>query len=133
MKSFLKVSTKSQYALRLLTYIASSNNRVVSLAEISEKEGISYGYLEEIVVPLKKAGILISKSGRSGGYLMEKSPDDIEILDIINIFEGDTAPVKCLAGEECKKEDGCKTRAIWSKLKKSVDDTLKSIKLSDII
>jgi len=133
MKNFLKVSTKSQYALRLLTYIASSEGRVVSLAEVSEKEGISYGYLEEIVAPLKKCGILASKAGRSGGYFLLKTPEKINISDVVNIFEGETAPVKCLAGSKCSKEKGCKTRVVWSKLKQSVDDTLESIKLSDIL
>ncbi len=133
MKGFLKVSTKSQYALMLLSYIASCDGRVVSLSEISKKERISHGYLEEIVSSLKKFGILSSKAGRSGGYFLLKSPYNIKISDIVNIFEGDTAPVKCLSGQKCAKEKGCKTKFIWRSLKESVDKTLNSIKLADIL
>jgi len=132
-KSFLKVSAKSQYALRLLAYIASSEGRVVSLSEVSKKEGISYGYLEEIVAPLKKIGILSSKAGRSGGYFLTKSPGSINISEVINIFEGEVAPVKCLAGQKCAKESACKTKVIWQSLKESTDKTLNSIKLADIL
>lgn len=133
MKGFLKVSTKSQYALRLLAYIASCNRSIVSLSEISEKEGISYGYLEEIVAPLKKFDILSSKTGRSGGYFLLKSPNNINISEIVNIFEGETAPVQCLSGQKCSRESGCKTKVIWKFLKESVDKTLNSIKLADIL
>ncbi len=130
---FLKVSTKSQYALRLLVYIASSKKDVVSLAEVSKNEGISYGYLEEIVSFLKKHKILKSKSGRNGGYFMAKDPKKIAVSEIVCIFEGKTAPVKCLAGEKCKKEHNCKTKVVWKSLKDSVDKTLSSIKLADIL
>ncbi len=130
---FFKVSTRSEYALSLLAYIASCKGRVVSLAEVSKKENISYGYLEEIAALLKKQKIIKSKAGRNGGYMLLKSPEEINILNIINIFEGDTAPVKCLSGHKCGKEKGCKTRVVWSKLKKSVDDTLSNISLKDIL
>ncbi len=133
MKSFLKVSTKSQYALRLLVYIASVDDRVVPLSEVSQNEDISYGYLEEIVSPLKEKGFLKSKPGRKGGYVMAKNPKDISISDIVCIFEGDIAPVKCLAGVKCKKEHNCKTKIVWKSLRDNVGKTLSSIKLSDIL
>jgi len=133
MSNFFKVSTKSQYALSLLAYLTSSGDDFVSLAEVSEKEGISYGYLEEIVAPLKKAKIIVSKAGRSGGYKLAKEPEYVKISEVVEIFEGKTAPVKCLSGHKCAKEGECKTRAVWSKLKNSVDETLGRISLSDIL
>ena len=133
MSNFFKVSSKSQYALSLLAYLASSEDDFVSLAEVSEKEGISYGYLEEIVTPLKKAKIIASRAGRSGGYKLVKDPKDLSISEVVEIFEGKTAPVRCLAGHKCSRERGCKTRAVWSKLKSSVDETLERISLSDIL
>lgn len=133
MKSFLQVSTKSQYALRMLAYIASSEKPHISLAEVSEKESISYGYLEEIAAQLKKNGILTSKGGRSGGYKLAKEANMVKITDILQIFEGDVIPVKCLGIEKCPKESVCKTQIIWKKLKESVDEALGNMKLSDIL
>jgi len=133
MSNFFKVSTKSQYALSLLAYLASSGDEFVSLAEVSEKEGISYGYLEEIVAPLKRSNIIVSRAGRSGGYKLAKKPEDVSMSELVEIFEGETAPVKCLSGHSCPKESGCKTRAVWTKLKSSVDETLGKITLKDII
>lgn len=133
MKSFLQVSTKSQYALRMLAYIATSSESYISLAEVSEKEGISYGYLEEIAALLRKSGVLASKGGRSGGYKLAKEPENIKITDILQIFEGEIIPVKCLGIERCPKEPVCKTQIIWKKLKESVDEALGNMKLSDIL
>jgi len=131
--NFLKASTKSQYALRLLAYIASKKDSTVSLAEVSKEEGISYGYLEEIVRPLKAAGILASKAGRSGGYTLAKDAKDINVSEIIEIFEGEIAPLKVLDGSGGVSKKNCKTTAVWIKLQRSVEDALSTIKLTDII
>jgi Rrf2 family protein len=129
---FLKISAKSQYALILLSFIAKKDN-FVSLHEISDKENISYGYMEEISAALKSKNILESKAGRNGGYKLAKDPVNIKISEIIEIFEGETAPVKCFTGHKCSKEKKCKTRKVWEKLKNNVDDTLGKISLRDII
>ncbi len=129
---FLKVSAKSQYALILLTCLAKKND-FFSLHEISDTEKISYGYLEEISADLKNNKILKSKAGRKGGYKLAKEPKNIKISEIIEIFEGKTAPVKCFSGHKCSKEKECKTRKVWEKLKSNVDNTLGSMSLKDII
>lgn len=133
MKSFLQISSKSQYALRMLAYIASSGGVYVSLSEVAKKEGISHGYLEEIVAPLKKNGVLESKGGRSGGYKLAKGAEKVNIADILRIFEGKIAPVKCLGIAKCPKQPICKTQIVWKKLKDSVDRALGEMKLSDIL
>ncbi len=133
MSNFFQVSSKSRYALSLLAFLASSDSEFISLAEISEKEGISYGYLEEIASSLKKAKMIKSKAGRSGGYRLTKKPKDISISEIIEIFEGKTAPVKCLSGHKCSKEKECKTRLVWARLKNSVDGVLGKMTLEDIL
>lgn len=131
--AFLKASTKSEYALRLLVYLAQNKDRIVSLSEVSKKEEISYGYLEEIVRPLVKHGYLFSVSGRKGGYLLKKDAGNINLFEILSIFEGDLAPVDCLSGKDCKYFDSCKTKNIWIDIKDIVCNTLKSKTLNDLI
>ena len=133
MRSFLQISSKSQYALRMLACIASSKNAYVSLSEVAKKEGISHGYLEEIVAPLKKNGILESKGGRSGGYKLARGSEKTNIADILRIFEGKITPVKCLGIAKCSKQPICKTQVVWKKLKDSVDNALEEMRLSDIL
>ncbi len=131
--AFLKASTKSQYALRVLVYIAQNEGRVVPLSEISKKEKISYGYLEEIVSPLLKKGFLSSVSGRKGGYFLKKDARKIRVFDVVSIFEGDLAPVKCLSGKSCEHFKRCKTKNIWTDLHDVVLEKLKSKSLNDLI
>lgn len=128
----ITISAKSEYGISLLAYLAKNTGRVISLAEVAEKEFISRGYLEEVAADLKKTGILKGKKGKGGGYVLARDPKDIKISEIITALEGPISPVKCTGTGKCFKEKTCGTKKIWISLKHKIEDYLEEITLESI-
>lgn len=136
----LKVSTRSQYGLRAMVYLASvfKKNRICSLKQISEKESISFDYLEKIISKLEKGGLLEAKKGAGGGYVLARSPGEISAGDILRAIEGTLAPVRCVANERkerlsCPRKRICKSFSVWQRIQEVLNSTLNSITLADLI
>jgi len=134
----LKISTKSQYGLRAMVYLARFKDKICPLKIISGKEGISFDYLEKIISKLEKTGLIKAKKGVQGGYFLAKSPKRIKIGEIIRALEGDTVLVKCIApirkrGYRCPRERKCLTKNFWQKIQKTLNSALNSITLADLI
>ncbi len=135
----MRVSKKSQYGLRAMVYLASvfgKKNNIRSLQEISQKENISFDYLEKIISQLEKKGLVRSKRGIQGGYSLKRSPEKISVGEIINTLESTMLPVKCLAKEKrynCPRKKICRTVNVWKKVQKVLNSTLNSITLADLL
>jgi len=135
----MRVSKKSQYGLRAMVYLASvfgKKNNIRSLKEISQKENISFDYLEKIISQLEKKGLVRSKRGIRGGYSLKRSPQKISVGEIINTLESTMFPVKCLAKEKrynCPRKKTCKTVNVWKKVQEVLNSTLNSITLADLL
>ena len=90
----MNISKKAEYAMRAVITIAKhTNNNPLQISEISKKESIPIKFLEQILLTLKNKGILNSKRGANGGYLLAKSKDDISIGMILDIIDGPFDPV----------------------------------------
>jgi Rrf2 family cysteine metabolism transcriptional repressor len=86
----MKISTKTRYGLRAMIDLAvNSANPPVSLSEIAKRQGISENYLEQIFSALRKAKLVKSVKGASGGYVLVSAPQDIRVIDIISELEGE--------------------------------------------
>ena len=95
----MNISKKAEYALRAVISIARhANNKPLQISEISKKESIPIKFLEQILLTLKNNGILNSKRGANGGYLLAKSKDDISIGMILDIVDGPFDPVGIHSG-----------------------------------
>ena len=132
----IKISTKGRYAIRLMLDIAQhSGEGNVSIKEVSERQGISIKYLEQIVNMLSKAGYLRSRRGSQGGYRMVKAPEEYTIGDILRVTEGDMSPVSCLEEEEnsCPRAEVCPTIGLWKGLYDTVNKYLDSITMADLL
>lgn len=133
----MKFSKKTQYGLRAMVYLAKAyknEKRFCPLKEISEKEDISFSYLEKILSRLEKQKLISSKKGSAGGYRLNQSPRKLTIGRIVYSLEGSTRIVDCsYKGEECSKIRECEAFKVWDKLQKSLDDTLNSITLFSLI
>ncbi len=133
----MKLSTRGRYGLRAMLDIAiNQGDGPVALHNISERQGISVGYLEQLMVPLKKEGLIRSVRGAQGGYLLARGPDKITVGDIIRALEGPIAPVACVSEdypEECDRAEGCVTRLVWTKVRDSIAQVLDSLTLADLI
>ena len=132
----MKISTKGRYALRLLLDIAlQGEGAVVSLKEISCRQGISVKYLEQIVLKLNKANCLKSIRGVQGGYMLTKTPAEYRVGDVLRAVEGSLAPITCLQSEinNCERCDQCATLWFWEGMDKAINDYVDQYTLQDFV
>jgi len=133
----LKLSTKGRYGLRALIDLAQySEEEPVSITSISDRQGISERYLEQLMAKLKKAGLVKSIRGAGGGYVLEKNMNEISVGDVLRALEGNLDAVQCsgLNPEEgCKTADSCVTKYVWQKINDSINQTVDSIMLEQLV
>jgi len=131
----MKLSTKSRYGLRAMVDLALRYKAgPTTVKGISKRENISTQYLEQILNRLRKNGMVKSIRGPKGGYVLAKSPGMIKIGDVVKILEGDISPVDCTSKKKvCARIDRCVTKIVWDKLASSIEKTLYSITLSDLL
>ncbi|MBO8131988.1 MAG: Rrf2 family transcriptional regulator [Candidatus Marinimicrobia bacterium] len=130
----MKITTKIRYAIRLLIFLAQRKGKVVFLKDVSEKENISFKYLEQIIPYLKNSGLILSKRGAKGGYILAKKPSQITIKEIVQSIEGPIAIVECVTSPEyCNRRNNCAPNKLWKKLNEQISDTLETITLEDLV
>jgi len=133
----LKISTKGRYGLRALIDIAKNEgNEPVSITSIASRQGISERYLEQLMGKLKRAGILNSIRGASGGYILAKDSREISVGDILRALEGSLKPVDCLElndGHICEIADSCASKYVWNEISESINRTVDGIKLDRLV
>lgn len=132
----MMISTKGRYALRIMLDLSQHmDDGYISLARISEREGISVKYLEAIVAMLNKAGLVESLRGKEGGYRLTKTPEEYTVASIIKLTEHSIAPVSCLESEtnSCERAYHCLTLPMWIKLEGIIDEYLESVTLKDLL
>ena len=131
----MKISTKGRYALRLMLGIAlHSEGEPVSLRDVARQEGISDKYLEQIVTPLARAGLVRSVRGAGGGYLLTRKPEEYSVGDILRPLEGDLAPVECATdGGYCEHSCDCVTVELWQDIHKAVSAVVDGTTLADLL
>ncbi len=131
----MKLSTKGRYAARAMLELALHYKKgLVLLREISDRQAISSRYLERIMASLVSSGLASSSRGKSGGFRLAKSPEEITLNEVIQVVEGSIAPVACVDDpESCNRIDICVTRDIWKKMNDAMNDILNSTTLADMI
>ncbi|PIV24034.1 MAG: Rrf2 family transcriptional regulator [Deltaproteobacteria bacterium CG_4_8_14_3_um_filter_45_9] len=133
----MRLSTQSRYGVRAIFDIAyHSEGLGTQVKDISRRQGISQRYLEQIFQKLKRAGIVGSKRGPSGGYFLNKKPEDITVGEVIRITEGGINPVLCVNPEDssqpCEKSGECVTQIVWNEAGKRLKDYFDSITIRDL-
>jgi Rrf2 family protein len=133
----MKLSTTNRYAVRAIVDIALFQEKgPVSIHSISKRQDVSVKYLELILLPLKKAGLLESTRGVKGGYRLTKDPSKITPGDIVRIVDGPVDLIDCLSIEHpvlCSRSSKCSTKKLWIKLKNAVDEVLDSVTIQDLV
>lgn len=105
----------------------------VTLAGISEAQGISLSYLEQLFVRLKKDGLVEGLRGPGGGYRLALSPEDISIAQIINAIGEGIDATMCGGSEDCQDGQRCLTHALWVKLGNEIHDFMRGISLASFL
>jgi Rrf2 family protein len=123
-----------------LTKLASEYGKgAILISDVAKSEKIPQRFLESILLELKRSGILGSKLGKSGGYYLIKDPKDVNLADVIRLFEGAIAMVYCVSEkayqpcEFCKDERTCKLRGVFKEIRDNTYGILQKTTLYDLI
>ncbi len=131
----MKLSTKTRYGTRALMDLAmhQRGGTPVSLKDISERQEISLSYLEHIITPLIKAGIINSTRGSKGGIALSRPARQITIKEVVDLLEGPSTLVECLVSSKaCHRSSLCATQDLWNEISKAIDGVLESMTLQDL-
>ncbi|MEH6942355.1 cysteine metabolism transcriptional regulator CymR [Bacillus sp. JJ722] len=123
----MKISTKGRYGLTIMIELAKKHGEgPTSLKSIAQTHDLSEHYLEQLIAPLRNAGLVRSIRGAYGGYVLAKDPSAITSGDIIRVLEGPISPVEGIEDEEPAK------RALWIRIRDAVKDVLDTTTLEDL-
>lgn len=133
----MRLSTQSRYGVRAIFDIAyHSEGLETQVKNISRRQGISQRYLEQIFQKLKRAGIVRSKRGPSGGYFLGKKSEDITVGEVIRVTEGGIKPVLCVnpvdSTQPCERSGECVTQIVWNEAGKRLKDYFDSVTIKDL-
>jgi Rrf2 family protein len=135
----MKISAKDEYGLRVLLSIARyGGDEGLSIAKISEMEGISEPYVGKITRMLRIAGFVQSTRGKKGGYVLSKQPEEIKVAEILHALDGklfDAEFCGSHTGEErfCNNSIDCSVRSLWRLVQSTVDQVLANVSLADML
>ena len=131
----MKISTKGRYGLRILLDLAIHQSEKPRLIrDIAKSQQISEKYISRLVIALRKAGMIRSVRGVNGGFHLAMKPEDITLLDVIEVMEGPLSIVDCVSmPKRCRLSDNCAPREVWSKLNEDIRDLMRSTTLADIL
>ena len=134
----MRVTTWAEYGLIVSLHLARrSEDGPVAARDMAEKEKLPADYVEQILLRLRRAGLVESVRGARGGYLLARAPEAITVKDVLDASEHGTFEVNCdchrVADARCGTQTACSIRPVWQVLQKRVDDTLGAIRLSDLL
>ena len=122
----MRLTKKSKYAARALVEIALNEcGSPLGAAEIARRQSIPERFLEQILGDLRRAGVLESHRGAHGGYCFAIPSEDVTVLDVVEILDGEIRPARCSAGGDCYMDDAppCSTSKVWDEARVALEDT----------
>ncbi|MDX6660208.1 MAG: Rrf2 family transcriptional regulator, cysteine metabolism repressor [Solirubrobacteraceae bacterium] len=139
-------STRAEYGVRVMVELArrgaDGEHGCVSLSEIADGDGLPLAYLEHLAARLRKAGLVESRRGARGGYLLARPAKDISMAEVVEALEGSIAPIECISEgadghlvctRETETDHVCPTKLLWTRVRGSVVRTLEDTRLSDLV
>jgi len=134
------ITMKAKYALKALSRLAvAPKGQPLLIADIAEQEGIPKKFLELILSELKQHGILTSRKGRGGGYLMARLPEEVTVASVLRVLDGPIAPVACLSRtayqrcNECPSEATCSVRLVLREAHEASVKVLENTTIADMV
>ncbi len=134
----MRITSKGEYALKALIELAIDHDRgntVTLINDVAKRKDIPQKYLEQILLSLRNAGILVSKRGVGGGYSLSRSPENISLGEIIRAVEGTFAPVNCVsmdANVSCPEKATCGLYSVMLEVRNAVSSILDNTSLKDV-
>ena len=131
----MKLSTRSRYGTRLLLDMAEHyQGGPTQLGVIARRLGIAVKYLEQIIIPLKREGLVKSARGYKGGYMLARRPEEITVREIVVLLEGGLRLTACTElPESCERAETCVMRLVWQVAAEAMHQKLEGYTLADLL
>lgn len=138
----ISFSTKGEYGVRMLVQLArrwdGDATVPVSLAEVAADEDLPRAYLEQLIIPLRDAGIVLSTRGARGGYALARPPVEITMAEALRALEGPLAPMICASedpahADACLRLGACSVNSLWVKVRDAIGGVLDAVTLADLV
>lgn len=130
----MKLTTKGRYAVTAMLDLAVHNGEgPIALADISERQGISLSYLEQLFAKLRKTGLVASTRGPGGGYKLNRVPSEIAIADVVIAVDEPFDATRCQGTGHCVGDKRCLTHDLWEELSRQIRVFLSGVSLADVI
>jgi Rrf2 family protein len=134
----MKISSRGEYGVRAMVALAKGyGTGPMSIAAVAKASAVPAPYLEQLIGPLRKAGLVESKRGAHGGYVLSRPPAAIRVGEVYRVMEGPVAPMDCVSEDPdkqtCPLIPGCETRPVWLKVRDSIVEALDTTTLADLL
>ncbi|MBK6488577.1 MAG: Rrf2 family transcriptional regulator [Gemmatimonadetes bacterium] len=134
----MRITTWAEYGLICSLHLSRRHGEgPVTGRDIATRERLPTDYVEQILLRLRRAGIVSSTRGAKGGYVLARDPMDVTIREVISASEHGTFDLHCIshpvAEERCAESQNCSIRPVWLMLQQRIDEALDSVRLSDLL
>jgi Rrf2 family transcriptional regulator, cysteine metabolism repressor len=134
----MRISSKGHYGLLAVAELARHYDEgLISLNEIASAEHLPLPYLEQIIAPLRVAGVVEATRGMRGGYRLARHPSQVSVGEVVRWLEGPIALVDCTTeGYQtgaCERESGCTSRGVWRQVSDAINQVLNTLTLADLV
>ncbi|MBI4499636.1 MAG: Rrf2 family transcriptional regulator [Gemmatimonadetes bacterium] len=134
----MRVTTWAEYGLIVALHLARRREGgTLPARDVAENEGLPTDYVEQILLKLRRAGLVTSTRGAHGGYLLARAPADITVKDVVEAAEHHTFEVNCdvrpIDPVRCSLGTSCSIRPVWRALQHRIDDLLNSVSLAELL
>src|ERR1700746_3908588 len=132
----MKFGVGVDYSLKALLMLADRypSAQPLRVEEIAAGQAVPENYLRRLLIELKRGGLVLSQKGPNGGYMLARPPARITMADVVEIIEGDYAPVDCIeeSSSLCPRENPCPMRDVWRDVRDSVTSILRGVTLQSL-
>jgi Rrf2 family iron-sulfur cluster assembly transcriptional regulator len=130
----IAVSTKGRYSVRIMAFLAfQPADRVATKIDIAAAEGTSPQYVQQLLRQLGAAGLVNSRRGRSGGFLLARPPESITVADVLRAAEGEVQLVPCRSAEYCAHAADCPSRSMWMRATEVLEEVFQGTTIAQLV
>jgi len=130
----MRLTTKGRYAVTAMLDLAlNAKDRPITLADISQRQGISLSYLEQLFSRLRKQDLVSSARGPGGGYRLSRNASEISVAQVIAAVDEKVSVTRCGGKGDCQNGEACLTHKLWCSLSDQIQDFLTGISLGDLV
>lgn len=130
----MRLTTKGRYAVTAMLDLALHYKEgPITLADISQRQGISLSYLEQLFSKLRKNGLVDSTRGPGGGYRLSRDAHEVAVADVITAVDEKVETTRCGGLSNCQDDQQCLTHDLWTDLSYQIHDFLKGISLGQLV